>query len=248
MNERFLELNKLISATFDSYLAELDVLAQRACEGKDQTGIAICGSISKSYIEKANVARETYRSQLSASGVSDMPEASDILGSLTVLESNRVALLPKIAAFTTFANENHLASDAVIGEFASVSHEIETFNNSLHQRAPDEKTLVLARVLTDLRQSWSGTAEPLVYFSMVIAFLPDMLAITFTTILLITRTASRESTTVRRAVRQTLDEAEGYEKYAAALERLRDAKRTYRWRRRDANVDRAVDESVADNV
>lgn len=248
MNKKIVDLDDLCSTTFIHYLDELDVLSQRACDGKDRTQVAQCGSISKGYLENANDTRAKYGSQLEARGSYTMLETSDIMGALTSLRSNYMKLSQKVEGYKKFAKEHNLSSDAVAWSFEALGSEVTSFGASLNRRNPDAKTLVLTRVLDDLGEVFSRRAEPLFYFALTIAFLPDMLSITFTLILLIARAANQEAVTLRQAVHKAHEQAEWYDKYAIATEKLHRAKQRWRDRRRVANVAEAVDQSVPDTA
>lgn len=244
MDQRVHALDKVMSAAFAGYINSLDLLAQRACEGKDRTGIAKCGQIYRSFIDKANAARSTYQAQLGGHGTYDSLNTQDIAVGVTLLRGNYARLLQKVDAYERFAKDNAQPYHTVIGQVEALARDIDTFSSSLNQRAPDKKTLVIARVLDDVKKSWRGTAEPLVYFSLVISFLPDMLSITFTAILLIMRAANHEAAAMRRAVRKTHEEANWYAKYATAMGRLRAARGDYHDQQRMADLEDNLDDVI----
>lgn len=248
MNKTLVQLDELATNTFKTFLADMDSLSGRACEGKDKTGVARCGSIARGYIERANAARSKYGSQLGATARYDLPLTSEVVDLLTSLQGNRTKLSQKIEVYRRFATENELSSVAAERALATLDADIAQFSGRLNDKVPDAKTLVLNRVLGDFRKVWSGSAEPAVYFALLISLLPDLLSICFTTLLLILRTANQEAVTLRRAVRKAHEQAVWYDRYATATEALHRAKQRWRDRRRVASVAEAVDQAVPDTM
>lgn len=248
INNTIVELDKLIASTFSRYLDDLDGLAQRACQGKDRTGIAQCGPISKKYNAEGNVKRATYGSRLAAQNDYSSVAGTDMVGALTLLRGNYLKLAQKMEVFRLFTADANFSATSVSNAFDDVGRQIETFSASLNERNPDTKTLVLEQVFKEIVKALSGTATLLFLFSLTIALLPDILSIVFTVLLIIARGANQEAMSLRRAARKAVDEAELYEKYAEATDILHRAKQRWRDRRRVANVAEAVDQSVPDTV
>ena len=246
MNKTLVDLDDLISTTFRSHLAYLDTLAARACGGKDRTGIAKCGPIAQSFTEKANDLGAKYGSQLGIIGSYGKTDSINILDSLNALRSNYVKLGQKVDVYKEFTSENNLSNESVSKAFDALKLEIDDFSQSLNQRKPDAKTLVLSRVFDDFGLMARGRGESITYFALVIALLPDALSITFTVLLLIARAANQRALSLRRAIDKASEEAKWYDRYANAVSALHRAKQRWRDRRRVANVAEAVDQSVPD--
>ena len=246
MNKKVVEVDNLVSTTFQNHLAGLDSLFQRACQGKDKTQIAKCGPIANGYITQGNDIRTKYGAQLGAPGSYAPADSGDIMDRLITVRSNYVSLSQKVESYQNFANEHNLSSAALVKSFEALGAEIASFFISLNERNPDAKTLVMTRVLNDLGRVFARTAEPLFYFTLMIALLPDLLAVTFTALLLIARTANGETAMLRRAVSQAHEHAEWYNRFATATDVLSRARQRWNDRRRMANVTEAVDQSVPD--
>jgi hypothetical protein len=246
MNKKIFDLDDLISTTFKNHVKDLDDLAERASQGKDESGINKRGPIYKGYITKANNTRAKFGAQLGAPGAYPKLDSTNIMDNWTSLRSSYGRLSQKVDAYKTFAKENNLSSEAVTTSFEAVGREIESFGASLNQRNPDAKTLVMTRVLDDLGRAFTLTAEPLFYFTLMIAVLPDLLSITFTALLLIARTANHRVMLLRREINESHEEAAEYRKFANATDELSNAKQEYRAKKRMANVTEAVDQSVPD--
>ena len=227
MNQRIFDLDALISTTFQNYVQDLDGIAERACQGKDVTGIKKCGAIYQENITKSNNNRAKFGAQLGAPGVYAKLDSTNIMDDWTSLRSNYGRLAQKIEAYKNFTNENTLSSYAVTTSFEALGREIESFGASLNQRNPDAKTLVMTRVLDDLGKAVTWTVEPLFYFTLMIAVLPDLLSITFTALLLIARKANHKVILLRRARNEAHEEAQEYHKFARASDNLYNARQHY---------------------
>jgi hypothetical protein len=246
MNKKMIALDDLISTTFQNHVKGLDDLAQRACEGKDVTGIAKCGPISKGYITQANNIRAKFGAQLEARESYPKLDSTNLMTTWTSLHSHYMRLSQKMGAYKNFVKENSLSSEAVTTSYEALGRQIESFGASFNQRNPDAKTLVMTRVFDDLGRVFKRTAEPLFYFTLMITVLPDLLSITFTALLLIVRTANHRVMMLRQATNKAHEEAKEYHKFASATDELTTAKQEYDIKRRMANVTEAVDQSVPD--
>jgi hypothetical protein len=246
LNKQIVDLDASVVNTFQNQIKELETQHDRACDGKDRTQIKKCGPISTSYIEKGNAIRDKYGSQLNTKGTYELPAGATVMDELTSLRSNYVKLTQKIEVYGVFSNEQNLPENGITQSFGTLGREISFFEASLHERNPDAKTLVLTRVFDDLGRILRGNAESISYFALFISLLPDMLSATFTSLLLILRSASHESVVLRRAASKAYEEAKLYDKLGGAVELHHRAKQRWRERRRAANVAEAVDASVPD--
>lgn len=246
MNKEVMDLDELISTTFQNHLNGLDTLSKRACAGKDKTGVPICGPIAKGYIERENAIRDKYGSQLNGRSSYKLPSSENIMDLLTTLQGNYLKLSQKVNVYRAFTSEENLSSHAVTRAFNTLGEKISSFDASLHHENPDAKTLVLNRVFDEVARIVKWKAGPISYFALFISFLPDLLSATFTCLLIIVRSASHESVALRRAVNKAYEEAKLYDRLGGATEALHRAKQNWRNRRRFANVAEAVDASVPD--
>lgn len=241
ISARIEHLNNSLSNTFENYIRQLHKLAQDACMGNDETGIAKCGSIAKGYIKKAKNLSEIYQPQL-VEATHREPNSSDFMGILTSLVRDYAALSQKMSAYKNFAGESNISSTAFEMEHRNIGKDIEELRYSLSEAAPDTKTLVLQRVLGDAKDSIVGTARPIVYFSITISFLPDIISVTLTSILLVVRVRKTNQITFRRAIRQAADEEKFLNEYADAINKRRSAKQRYRDERWMDKVETHVDD------
>lgn len=236
MNKTVTELDGVIVSTFTGQLQQLDLLSQRACRGQDKTGIPICGPIAAGYADQINVLREKYGSQLGQLGsYAELANPQNILGSLTTIQANYLSLSQKVEAFSAFAAELGLSSNAVKSNFDALGQQITDFENGLNRRDPDKKLLVLQRVFDELGRALAFNAEPLTYFAISIAVLPDALAIMFTLLLVIIRGANHQSVRLRRQAGKVVEEAMAYDALSSAMERWRLSRAQFHDRRRIAN-------------
>ena len=238
MNQTVGELDGVIVNTFAGQLQELDVLSQRACRGQDKTGIPVCGPIASGYADQVNVLREKYSSQLGQpASYAALADPQNILGSLSTVQANYLRLSQKVEAFTAFAAEVGLSINAVKSNFDALGQRITSFASNLGQRDPDDKILVLRRVFEELTRAVTLNAEPLTYFAISIAFLPDALAVMFTLMLVIIRGVNQQSVRLRRQAGQVVDEAIAYDVLASAVDRWKLSRAQLEDRRRIAHSD-----------
>jgi hypothetical protein len=236
MNKTVGELDGVIVTTFAGHLQELDLLAQRACRGQDKTGIPVCGPISAGYANQVNVLREKYSAQLGQPApYAELADPQNILGSLSTVQANYLRLSQKVEAFTAFAAEQGLSINAITSNFDALGQQITGFANGLGQRDPDEKLLVLTRVFDELGRAVALNAEPLTYFAISIAFLPDALAVMFTLLLVIIAGVNQQSVRMRRQAGKVVEEAMAYDVLASAIDRWKLSRAQLQDRRRLAN-------------
>jgi hypothetical protein len=237
MNKTIGELDGVIVSTFAGQLQELDLLSQRACRGQDKTGIAACGPIAAGYADQVNVLRERYSAQLGQpAAYSEPANPQNILASLTTVQANYVRLSQKVEAFRAFAGELGLSINALTSNFDALGQQMTAFGDSLGQRDPDEKLLVLTRVFDELGRAVALNAEPLTYFAISIAFLPDALAVMFTLLLVLVRSVNQQSVRIRRQAGKVIEEAIAYDALASAVDRWKLSRGQFQDRKRIANT------------
>jgi hypothetical protein len=240
-------IDALIVRSYVEHLNNLDENFSRACRGQDQTGIARCGAIALGYLGRANSLRERYGGQLGTPTPFPTIVPANIAASVATLHSNRDLLAQRIAAYAAFAAEGRLASQEVVIAYNQAGADLVAMRRDSAGSGADAKGLVLASVFRNISRAWRGEADGHFYLSLTIAFMPEFISVLCATLLVLHSQRSHDAQLLG-AVKEVKRHTRLYNTLAGAMDGLIKSRRAWFSKRRAANIEEAVDQSVSDTL
>lgn len=218
INRDLQRVDSEITKTYTAYVAGLDQSRIDACAGRDETGIAICGSISTRYLKQTVYFRNNHGPLLKDRLVPDLPptSASD---AARIVVSNADVLSNKVTAFARFGRESGLITAPVLESFRAAQTSAREVQRTFADQSPDARALVLGRTMENIFKIISGTADAEIYMAAVIAALPDLLSLLFSYYLGIYRNVLGGGANLSKAIQDTERQTRFYERWYSALMR-----------------------------
>lgn len=241
-------LDRLIVQSYETHLRNLEANFDRACRGRDETGIAKCGPIANGFQKRANDLASTYGGQLEGATPFEAIAGLDVAGALSTLSGNHQLLGQRVKAYSTFATEERFEANAVNVAYSKIAADLDKVRQEAGASRTDSKGLVLGFVFRNLALAIERKADGEFYLSLVIAFLPEFISILCASLLVLHSSRDAGVAQLKGAVREVKRRTRLYNALANSMDAFNRSRRAWFSRRRMANIEEAVDRSVSDTA
>jgi hypothetical protein len=191
-----------ITRAFSGHLQALDRSRIDACNGRDQTGVAVCGPIATDYLLRATSLRNAYSSLLSVPTVEPVQPGLSATEDIGRTEELVHRLEPKVAAFAMFGRDAGMVTREYENALARAAGAIAAIREGLPNGSPNARDIVVQRAFSDLSAVLSRSGGPEVYLRAIVSVFPALLSLFFAVLLASTDGVAPRSQRLKRELRE----------------------------------------------